>query len=44
MLAEKGIRRLPVFDGTRLVGILTSTGLFKLYYKSSKYLMKSTGP
>lgn len=44
ILVEKGIRRLPVVDGTRLIGILTSTDLFKLYYKSSKYLMKSTGP
>ena len=44
ILVERGVKRLPVVDGTRLVGILTSTDLFKLYYKLSKHLMKSTGP
>jgi len=44
ILADKGIRRLPVVDGTRLVGILTSTDLVKFYDKLSKYMMKSVGP
>jgi CBS domain-containing protein len=44
ILSDRGIRRLPVLDGTRLVGILTSTDLVKFYDKLSKYLMKGVGP
>ncbi|MEM2106345.1 MAG: CBS domain-containing protein [Candidatus Bathyarchaeia archaeon] len=44
ILASKGIRRLPVVDGDRLVGILTSTDLVRYYAKLSKYAVKNTGP
>jgi CBS domain-containing protein len=44
ILASKGIRRLPVVDGERLVGILTSTDLVRYYAKLSKYAVKNIGP
>lgn len=44
ILSDRGIRRLPVVDGTRLVGMLTSTDLVKFYDKLSKYMIKGVGP
>jgi CBS domain-containing protein len=44
ILADKGIRRLPVVEDTRLVGIVTSTDLVKFYDKLSKYIIKGVGP
>jgi CBS domain-containing protein len=44
ILAEKGIKRLPVLDGKCLVGLLTSTDLVRYYNKLSKYALKDEGP
>jgi len=44
ILAEKGIKRLPVVDGKELVGILTSTDLVEFYEKLSKHMIKTIGP
>ena len=44
ILADKGIKRLPVVDSQRLVGILTSTDLVRFYDKISKYTPKTIGP
>ena len=44
ILVDKKIRRLPVAEGSHLVGILTSTDLVRYYDKLSKYMMKPVGP
>ncbi len=44
ILADKRIKRLPVVDNQRLVGILTSTDLVRFYDKISKYTPKTIGP
>jgi len=44
ILADKGIKRLPVVDGKELVGILTSTDLVEFYEKLSKHMIKTIGP
>ncbi|MFH0848600.1 MAG: CBS domain-containing protein [archaeon] len=44
ILADRGIRRLPVVDGARVVGILTSTDLVRFYDRLSRYMMRGAGP
>ncbi len=44
ILADKGIKRLPVIESQRLLGILTSTDLVRFYDKISKYTLKAHGP
>jgi len=44
ILAEKGIKRLPVMDGQHLVGMLTSTDLVEYYDKLSRYSIRTVGP